>query len=109
VPLCGLRDRAVAARTVLEPGATLLLFSDGLIERRRRPLPLQLDRLASAAAGRRGLPAEPACDGILAAMTGGEPAEDDVVLLCVRRVAAQSGRDAGGPAVGGAVAQVAIG
>jgi PAS domain S-box-containing protein len=94
VPFCGLEDRAVAARTVLEPGATLMMFSDGLIERRRRPLALQLDRLAAVAAAQRGRPAEEACASVVEGMTGGEAMEDDVVLLCVRLAPSAAGDDA---------------
>jgi anti-sigma regulatory factor (Ser/Thr protein kinase) len=60
------------------PGATVLAYTDGLIERRTHPIDAQLERLRSAVAGA-GINAEVACDCALAAFPpdGG----DDVALL----------------------------
>jgi anti-sigma regulatory factor (Ser/Thr protein kinase) len=62
----------------------LLLYSDGLIERRGEPLTTGLDRLATAATGLRNRPAAEVCDGLLEAMGVAEHRGDDVVILCLR-------------------------
>jgi len=67
---------------VLAPGSTLLLYTDGLVERREVPLEDRLRRLAAVAAGVDGELAE-LCDGLLAEV-GGEAVPDDVALLAVR-------------------------
>lgn len=70
--------------TVLEPGSTLLLYTDGLVERRRQSLDAAVDRTARLLAA-----ADPAVPlpGLLEHLAGevspGEP-EDDVVLLALR-------------------------
>jgi serine phosphatase RsbU (regulator of sigma subunit) len=66
----------------LEPGSLLVLYTDGLVERRGESLTQGLDRLAAAAAGA-GHEPERACDRIVAAMLGDEGPSDDVALLAV--------------------------
>src|SRR5829696_3831022 len=64
-------------------GSTLLLFTDGLFERRGVPLDegrAQVRRILSACSG---LPLEELCDRLLAEMMG-DDAEDDVAVLAVR-------------------------
>ena len=49
-PLCaGVGPRTAHGTAVLAPGATLVLYSDGLIERRGEEIDRGLDRLAIAA------------------------------------------------------------
>jgi serine phosphatase RsbU (regulator of sigma subunit) len=63
-------------------GATLCLYTDGLVERRTRPIDQGIARLCSA------LPAgepEMACSCVMAAMTDANPRSDDVALLIIRR------------------------
>jgi anti-sigma regulatory factor (Ser/Thr protein kinase) len=69
---------------VLPPGAALLLYTDGLVERRDEPLERRLDALAdTAAAADDGL--EGLCDAVLAGVIGPERMpSDDVALLAVR-------------------------
>jgi serine phosphatase RsbU (regulator of sigma subunit) len=69
--------------TTLAPGATLLLYTDGLIERRDRPITQGLAEL------QRGLRRQPAslnelCDAALAAVASDGPDGDDVCLLAAR-------------------------
>ncbi len=75
----------------LPPGGTLLLYTDGLVERRGEDLDTGLARLASAVAARPTGPAatlDGAVDGVLAALVGGG-AEDDIAVLALRRVPAE--------------------
>ncbi|MPQ98061.1 SpoIIE family protein phosphatase [Modestobacter sp. I12A-02628] len=67
---------------VLEPGATLVLYTDGLVERRGESLDDAFERLRLAAAGLHDLPTEQVCDVLLGRL--GSDAEDDVALLVLR-------------------------
>ena len=67
---------------VLEPGASLVLYTDGLIERRDQDLDRGLRRLVQTLDGRQGLTAEELCDHVLAGID--DVAEDDVVLVVVQ-------------------------
>jgi PAS domain S-box-containing protein len=71
------------AKLVLEPGSLLVLFTDGLIERRDESLTDGLNRLMAAGARLAGLPAAEVCDRLVA-LLGGESAEDDIAVLAVR-------------------------
>ncbi|MFG1605204.1 SpoIIE family protein phosphatase [Actinoplanes sp. NPDC049265] len=70
---------------VLPSGATLLLYTDGLVEDHQHPLDLGLDEL------RRALRAAPSTDPtkiidhILAGDVGPRPRRDDVAMLCLTR------------------------
>jgi len=68
----------------LERGATLLLFSDGLVEDPPRPLDDGLDALAAAATAPSG-ELEALADGIIARMSGDRSRPDDIALLALRR------------------------
>jgi serine phosphatase RsbU (regulator of sigma subunit)/anti-sigma regulatory factor (Ser/Thr protein kinase) len=81
VPLgahAGTRYREAVVR--LEPGSTIVLYTDGLVERRGSSLNQGLERLVSEASGR---PAEPEslCDRLIGALVGDQPPPDDVALL----------------------------
>jgi len=75
------------SRERLEPGSTLLLYTDGLVERRDVPLGERLDELAEAARGPE-VDLETLCDRLLAAVLGDAKPSDDVALLAVRPLAA---------------------
>ncbi|MGW2017809.1 SpoIIE family protein phosphatase [Streptomyces sp. NPDC001927] len=68
----------------LAPGETLLLYSDGLVEKPGEDFDVGLSRLAAAFSG--GPPdLEELADHLLDTLTGGPHAEDDAALLMVRR------------------------
>ncbi len=74
----------------IEPGGTLLLYTDGLVERRDTPLDdrlAQLRTVAAVAGGELGHH----CDEILEGLLGGARPPDDVALLAVRPLAAAGG------------------
>jgi serine phosphatase RsbU (regulator of sigma subunit) len=76
----------------LRPGATLLLYTDGLVERRGATFDAGLAWLVGAVGGWGPLPVEELCDRLLAELAGA--VEDDVALLVVRA------RAEGDPAAG---------
>ena len=76
-------DRAQAERTV-PVGATLIWYTDGLVERRGVPLRAALDRLAAAAAHLNEQAPDQVCRSLLSQMTEGGPMLDDTVVLCIR-------------------------
>ncbi|WP_175484187.1 SpoIIE family protein phosphatase [Modestobacter sp. DSM 44400] len=80
----GWRGPRTGGVVVLPAGSTLLLFTDGLFERRTSDLDAGRDRLRTLAAELAGQSLEALCDGLLAGMLGGDGAEDDVAVLAVR-------------------------
>jgi len=70
------------ATAQLDPGATLLLYTDGLIESRDEAIGLGLERLRSAAAEGPVAP-DALCDHLLDAL-GGNGRADDVAVLALR-------------------------
>jgi PAS domain S-box-containing protein len=76
--------RGVAACTVPVGGA-VLLYTDGLFERRTRPLDEGLDRLLAEADARRGGPAEALAEDLVRAMLPAGNADDVCALVARRR------------------------
>jgi serine phosphatase RsbU (regulator of sigma subunit) len=66
----------------LAPGSVLLLYTDGLVERRGTVITDGLARLAQAARGA-GRDPEVACDHVVQAMLGEEGPADDVAVLAL--------------------------
>jgi PAS domain S-box-containing protein len=69
--------------TLLAPGSTLFLYTDGLVERRRQSLDEGLDRLREALVELAGHPLEDLCDAVLRRLLPNR-GDDDVALLAVR-------------------------
>jgi hypothetical protein len=81
--LVGFGSRArTTASTTLEPGDTLVLYTDGLIERRDRALRQGLDALVSTAASITATDAAGIGEELLARLA--EAPEDDVAVVVVR-------------------------
>ncbi|MER6142016.1 GAF domain-containing SpoIIE family protein phosphatase [Streptomyces sparsogenes] len=66
----------------LPPGATLLLFTDGLVERRDEDIDVGLRALAEHASRLVGAPVDVLCDELMAGR--GQKFDDDVALLLLR-------------------------
>ena len=75
--------RRASHETVLPAGATLLLFTDGLVERRGADLDEGIARLRAALADLGTRPLDELCDTLLERMVPGR-GDDDVALLAVR-------------------------
>jgi anti-anti-sigma factor len=85
-PVLGVGGPFAESADRVAPGTTVLLFTDGLVERRTEVVDRGFDRLAGAAAGRHDLDPESLADALLAgALDGAGPADD--VALVVARVA----------------------
>jgi PAS domain S-box-containing protein len=67
----------------LRPGAALVLFTDGLIDRRDIGIEEGLDRLREAATDKRGLDIDRLCGSLLEALVPAD-ASDDVAILAAR-------------------------
>lgn len=80
-PPLGLGGRPVTATVPFRPGDTLLLFSDGVVERRRQSLTAGLDSLVDAVAKAGSSDPRALCAVATAAVPGGT--EDDVAVLAV--------------------------
>ena len=81
-PPLGFADSFRARRVSIEPGAALVLYTDGLIERRTDSIERGLGRVQSACSD---APPEPEslCDHILDALLGRGANEDDVAVVAV--------------------------
>ncbi|GAA1199771.1 hypothetical protein GCM10009675_14600 [Prauserella alba] len=66
----------------IAPGTTVLFYTDGLVERRHRPLDEGLALLRGIV---RSGPAESLCSDVMLQLVGTDPTDDDVALLAVRR------------------------
>ena len=74
--------------TPLAVGATVLLFTDGLVERRDADLDSGTARLRAALAELAALPLEELCDELVERLVHGRP-EDDVALVALRLTGGQ--------------------
>ncbi|WP_138734468.1 SpoIIE family protein phosphatase [Modestobacter excelsi] len=72
------------AALTLPPGATLVLYTDGLVERRGETLDDGLERLVAAVTARRSEPLPVLVDGVLGELVDGTGGDDDVAVVAVR-------------------------
>ncbi|MEV6832377.1 GAF domain-containing SpoIIE family protein phosphatase [Amycolatopsis sp. NPDC051102] len=90
-PPIGLTIGAPDRRTTVIPmpeGAVLALYTDGLVERRDRPVDAGMAQLAATV---RADDPDRVCAQIMAAMIGNRAAQDDVALLAIRRLSVPAG------------------
>ena len=87
-----------ATTATLDPGTTLLCFTDGLVERRTEDIDAGLARLAEAAATHQPAsgPLEPFLAELLVDMRDPDRS-DDIAVLALRRTPGAGGGGAGGP------------
>lgn len=87
VPLAVQRDkpRPQASRP-LAPGSTLMLYTDGLVERRDEAIDEQIDRVAAVVADTVDLPVEAVADAILSRLAPEAGYDDDVAIVLYRRM-----------------------
>jgi len=73
----------------LDPGSTLVLYTDGLIEKSAEVLDVGLERLRGAAASiGTGADVEALCDGVLGTLVGaGDATTDDVTMIALHVLA----------------------
>ncbi|WP_432510840.1 SpoIIE family protein phosphatase [Kineococcus sp. SYSU DK001] len=86
----GAGQRRVQQERTLEPGATLLLYTDGLVERRDRPMDVRLGELRDVVASLAGRDVESLCDELLGRMLP-DGSDDDVAVVAVRVEADDAG------------------
>jgi serine phosphatase RsbU (regulator of sigma subunit) len=82
VPVPGAARAGVTGHVALPAGSRLLLYTDGLVERRGEDPDAGLARLLRVA-GRTGEPLEQWCDAVVARMLSGRQVGDDVAVLAV--------------------------
>ncbi|MFD9130138.1 PP2C family protein-serine/threonine phosphatase [Kitasatospora sp. NPDC059571] len=75
--------RYTAVETVLAPGDTVLLYTDGLVERRHEDIDVRIAVLADAAASRAGADLQACIDAVVRDMSGPR-SEDDATVLAFR-------------------------
>jgi anti-sigma regulatory factor (Ser/Thr protein kinase) len=82
----GVMPSARDTHVELEPGTTLVLYTDGLIERRGERLKTRQEELHAVAAA---APADPdlLCEALIEHMLGDQPPADDVAILTLQRAA----------------------
>jgi serine phosphatase RsbU (regulator of sigma subunit) len=87
-PPLGVRDEAPRSGTTvhLPDGALLLLYTDGLIERRNEPLDKGLERLCASL---RPDHPEVVCSQVLRDLLGSTLLRDDVVVVAVRQMSSE--------------------
>ena len=68
----------------LQPGSTIVMYSDGLVERRGESLGVGLARLQSAVARHRAATTEQLSALLIEELTGETDVRDDIIVVCAR-------------------------
>ncbi|MFC4002521.1 SpoIIE family protein phosphatase [Prauserella oleivorans] len=74
----------------IPPGATVLFYTDGLVERRHRNLDVDLGLLRDAMESG---PVERLCSNVMLHLVGADPTDDDIAILAMRRKTADEQRE----------------
>jgi serine phosphatase RsbU (regulator of sigma subunit) len=83
-------DQYGEASIALTPGATIVMYSDGLIERRGESLDVGLARLSDAASHHAAMNDTDALAArLVEELTAGADVQDDIVVVCARWLAAE--------------------
>jgi serine phosphatase RsbU (regulator of sigma subunit) len=90
-PLGSGRAPAPVEELTIDPGSVLLLYTDGLVERRYENIDLGLKRLACQAARLTSGALDDELAGVAESLTGAAPPQDDVAALALRRRATAEG------------------
>ena len=85
-------SRRIDARVTLAPGARVVLYTDGLVERRGESIDVGLTRLANVAHARRGRPGPEFVSGLVGDLTAGQRRSDDIAVLCIDLAATTASR-----------------
>ena len=72
------------ATLMLEPGSLVVLYTDGLIERRGESIDIGIERLEAALLDRFDQPTSNIVEGLIADFTADRPAEDDIAVAAFR-------------------------
>ena len=83
--------RYTEASLELPSGATLLLYTDGLVERRGESIQDGLDRLSQEAVTHATPDLEELCDRLLSSLVGQSKVADDIALVAMRAVSLYDG------------------
>ena len=83
------RVRRAGART-FPVGSTLLLFTDGLIERRTEAIDVGLERLAAAVVREIERPVDALCDGVIDELIADTTRRDDIAVVGARLISTYS-------------------
>ena len=78
-------NRSVAADIAFDPGDVIVMFTDGLVERRGEGIDDGLHRLGKTIEQVRDLSPQAMCAALLEEMTRDYDPDDDVALLVIRR------------------------
>ncbi|HEY8545553.1 MAG TPA: SpoIIE family protein phosphatase [Acidimicrobiales bacterium] len=91
-PPLGVREGISRRSTTVDlaPGATVCLFTDGLVERRDVPIEARLDQLRAVVTADRP---DAVCGRVMRSLIGVDPPGDDVALLAFRRLSDRQFRD----------------
>jgi PAS domain S-box-containing protein len=85
LPLCSLAAGARPEGVVtLAPGSLVVLYSDGLVERRRRSIEEGIVRIEQLLGELSAEPADVVADRLVVATSADAPPDDDVVVACFR-------------------------
>jgi PAS domain S-box-containing protein len=89
VPLAVQRDEPRPQASIrMTPGSTLMLYTDGLVERRAASIDEQITRVGEVLADTLDMPVEAVADEVLTRLAPDEGYDDDVAIVLYRRAAA---------------------